>query len=165
MATDIKALDKNTQGALIAGVLGFILSLFSYYISFSTGVSDSTRDIAKKAGVNIPSDRIGFTAWESYATFGMILVLAALAVLAVRTFAPATLPKDVPWNLITLGLAGLGTFLVILRALTWPGSGNIGWSGYALFVALLALSYFAFALFKSSGEKIPEFNKGTPPAA
>ena len=155
MAADFKSLGTNEQGALITGGLATILSFFSSYVTVSAGPISA-----------------GTSAWDSYATLGILLVIAATAIVALKAFAKDTLPDGVPWNLVALAAAGLGTLLLILRAFTYSDGGlgssvdvGPGWSGWALFVLGIALTYFTFALFKASGDKIPEIKRDTPPAA
>lgn len=152
MAVDFKSLDRNTQGALGAGVLTLIFSFFSSFNTVDLG----------------PLGSGGFSAWHSYGVLAMLLIIAGTALIAAKVFAAESLPEAQPWNLVALALVGLGTILLIIRGFTWEYA-NPGWSGYVVFVTSIALTYFAFALFKESGEKVPEFNKKdtppTPPAA
>lgn len=165
MAADFKALSRNDQGALAAGALAVIFSFFGAYVTAS----------ASGAGMSFSS---GTNAWTSYATLGMLLVVVSVAVVAVKAFAAASLPAGVPWNLVALATAALGTVLLILRALTagnglggGPGLGvdvsvGPGWSGYLLFIATIALTVFTALSFRDSGEKVPEVKKNDgPPAA
>jgi hypothetical protein len=164
MAVDFKSIGKFEQGALIAGALSLILSFIDKYVQVSVD------------GGEIPglSGAVGGTnAWDSYATIGVLLVVAATAIIAVKAFARENLPDGVPWNLVAFALAALGTLLLILRAFTYSDNGlaqvsiGPGWSGWALFVTSIALSVLAFLSFKESGEKLPQANnKGgnTPPA-
>jgi len=148
MAVDFKSLGKYEQGALAAGAVAIILSFFSRYLTADLG----------------PLGTYGISAWHSYATLGMLLIVASVAVVVGKAFAGDDLPDGVPWNLVALATAGLGIVLVILRALT-ADAGDIGWSGWLLFIAGIALTVFTFLSFKESGEKVPEFNKkDTPPA-
>ncbi|KRC64010.1 hypothetical protein ASE12_04100 [Aeromicrobium sp. Root236] len=155
MATDFKSLGKFEQGALIAGGLSIILSFFGAYVRVSGG------GVSKNVS----------NAWDSYATLGILLVIVATVIIAIKAFAAENLPDGVPWNLVALAAAGLGTLLLILRAFTYSDGGftgidvGPGWSGWVLFITTIALTVFAFLLFKASGEKIPEINKkDTPPA-
>lgn len=168
MAVDFKSIGKFEQGALIAGGLSLILSFINKYVTVSV-------DGGELAGLG---GAVGGTnAWDSFATIGVLLVIAATAIVAVKVFAGENLPAGVPWNLVAFAAAALGTVLLILRAFTYGNQGisqisiGPGWSGWALFVTSIALSVFAFLSFRESGEKIPEFNKGgatqppTPPTA
>ena len=151
MAVDFKSIGKFEQGALISGGLALILSFFERYVSADLG----------------PLGTIGTNAWTSYATLGMLLIVAALVVVAVKVFAGEQLPAEVPWNLVAAAAAGLGTVLVILRALTAGEGAGVGWSGWLLFIASIALTVFTVLGFKESGEKIPEINRAggaTPPS-
>ena len=153
MAADFKALDKNVQGAIIAGGVATIVSFISSYVSVSYDLS------------------YGISAWHSYATLGILLVIASTAIIAIKAFAADSLPDGIPWNLAAFGAAALGLLLLVLRAFTIGGGGSgvsvgPGWSGYLLFVAVAALTYFTFTQFKASGDKMPEMKKkDTPPAA
>lgn len=162
MAVDFKALGKFEQGALIAGGLSFILSFFERYVRVKIDGGDLVPGLSGSFGTN---------AWTSYATLGILLVIVATAVVAVKAFAKDSLPDGVPWNLVALVAAGLGTFLLILRAFTASEGGigasvGPGWSGWLLFVTTIALTVFTALSFKESGEKLPELKKDdTPPAA
>ncbi|MCL3819015.1 hypothetical protein [Aeromicrobium wangtongii] len=157
MATDFKSIGKFEQGAMIAGAVALILSFFESYVTVSAG--------GFSAGTN---------AWDSYATLGVLLLIAATAIIAVKAFAGENLPANVPWSLIAAGAAGLGTLLLILRAFTYSDGGlgsrvdiGPGWSGWVLFIAGIALTAFAFLASKESGEKLPQGKRGghtTPPA-
>lgn len=150
MAADFKSLGKFEQGALVAGVLALILSFFSRYVSADLG----------------PLGTYGISAWHSYAVLGMLLIIVSTAVVAVKAFAGEQLPAGIPWSLVAAATAGLGTILVLLRGLTAGSGANIGWSGWLLIIAGIALTAFTVLSFRESGEKIPDFNNksgGTPP--
>ncbi|MET1037760.1 MAG: hypothetical protein ABW075_05760, partial [Aeromicrobium sp.] len=136
MAVDFKSIGKFEQGALIAGVLALILSFIESYVTVSAG--------SISAGTN---------AWDSYATLGVLLLVASTAIVAVKVFAGENLPAGAPWNLIAAIAAGVGTLLLILRAFTYSDGGlssvdvGPGWSGWALFVAGIALTVFTVLAF------------------
>jgi hypothetical protein len=156
MAVDFKSLSKNDQGALISGVLAVIFTFIGSYITVSSG-----------------SVSAGHNAWDGFGVLGSLLLIAALALVAVRIFAPDTLPAGVPWNLITLAVAAIATIILVIKGLTFSPDGlpasvdsGPGWSGWVLFVLAIVFTVFAALLFKESGEKMPEVNKkDTPPAA
>lgn len=168
MAVDFKSLNKYDQGALVAGAVAVVLSFIGSYVTASIDAGDDLPGVSYDSGTN---------AWDSFATLGMLLVILAVAVVAVKAFAAGSLPAGVPWNLVAFAAAALGTVLLVLRAFTYGdgGAGALGvdvsvgpgWSGWLLFIATIALSVFAFLSFKASGEKIPEINRkdGTPPPA
>lgn len=170
MAADFQALPRHDQGALVAGALAILLSFFGAFVTASVEGSD---DIPGLSSIDTSS---GTNAWYSFGTLGMLLIVVAVAVVAVKAFAASNLPDGVPWRLVALATAGLGTLLVVLRGLT-EGSGDIpdglgvsvdvgpGWSGWLLFVAAIALTVFTALAFRDSGEKIPELRKDDPPAA
>lgn len=163
MAADFTSLDKNDQGALISGVLAILLSFVGSYVTVSYDGPGSVALGSVSAGTN---------AWTSYATLGVLLILASTAIVAIKAFANDNLPDGIPWNLVAAATAGLGTLLLILRAL-FPGGADVaglsvgpGWSGYLLWIAAIALTVFTVLSFRSSGEKIPEMKRGggdTPP--
>jgi hypothetical protein len=154
MAVDFKSIGKFEQGALIAGVVALIVSFINKYVTASY---DGPSSISVSSGTN---------AWHSYATIGMLLIVVATVIVAVKAFAKENLPDGVPWSLLAAAAAGLGTLLVILRAVfngvpDFPGvSAGPGWSGYILFLAGIALTVFTALSFRESGEKVPEFKKG-----
>lgn len=156
---DLKTIGTFNLGALVAGVVSLILSFISSYVVASTDVPGAGNF---SAGVN---------AWDSYATLGILLVIIATVLVAVKVFAAQSLPAGVPVNLIALVAAALGTVLLILRALTYSGGFGVdvgpGWSGYLLFVSTIALTVFTALSFKSSGEQLPNRNAGghNPPPA
>jgi hypothetical protein len=149
MAVDFKSLGKFEQGALVAGGLSIILSFFSRYVSADLG----------------PLGTYGISAWHSYAVLGMLLIVASVAVVAVKAFSKESLPDGIPWSLVAVATAGFGTILIVLRGLTAGDGAGVGWSGWLLFITSIALTAFTYLLFKESGEKLPDLNKkDTPPA-
>jgi hypothetical protein len=157
---DISSINRNDLGVMIAGAVAFIASFFPFY------------------GVSIDSGVPGFSgsssvsAWHSYGTLGILLVLIGAIVIAVKTFAGNVVPANLPVGIhIVAGvLAGLGTLLLILRAFTYdsvdaPGiSAGVKWGAYVLFVAAIVETVFAFLGMREAEEK---FNfsggAGSPP--
>lgn len=170
MAADFKSLSPVDLGALGAGAVAILFSFFTAYITVSVKGGENL-------GVDVSGSN-GVSAWNSWATIGMLLILIAVAVVALKAFAADLLPAGAPWRLIALATAALGTVLIILRALT-AGNGNVsgssfgavsvsvgpGWSGWVLFIATIALTVFTALAFKDSGEKLPEVNKKSDPSA
>ena len=93
------------------------------------------------------------------ATWPWVLLLGAAALITIEALSDGTLPKVVPWRLISVCAAVLGTVLIIQRALTEgssaPGA-NVGpgWSGFLLFLAAIAVTTYAIRAFRDSEEKI-----------
>jgi hypothetical protein len=82
---DLRQLPRNDQGVLAAGVLVFIASFFPYY-----GFKLSGKVPGNVFGVSA-SDSV--TSWHSYATVGLLLVLAATMIAAVQVLAADSLPE------------------------------------------------------------------------
>lgn len=144
-------MNRTQLGALVAGALTVVLSLFPAYVTVSFDGDEE---------LGIPGISDGTNAWSSYATLGILLVIVATAIIALKQFRPQVLPATVPWNLVTAGAAGLGALLLILRALTATESISgvsvgPGWSGWLIFVTSIALTVFAVLGFRESGEKLP----------
>lgn len=157
MTIDLKSLSKVELGALVAGGVSVLVSFFGSYIR-----------VSYDGGGVVERVSAGTSAWTSYATLGVLLVIAATAVVAVRIFAASALPAAVPWNLVALAASGLGTVLLVLRALTVGGGGfgasvGPGWSGWLLFLTTIALTACTALMFKGSGEKISDLTKSTSP--
>lgn len=158
MAVDFKSLGKNDQGALVTGALAVIFTFFGSYITVSS-----------KAGTFSAS--AGHNAWDGVGVLGSLLLVVGLAVVVVRIFAAESLPAGVPWNLVTVAAAGLGTIILIIKGLTFgvdvPAiatsvakiDAGVGWSGWILFILAIAFTVFAALGFKASGEKLPTMGK------
>lgn len=152
MAVDFKSIGKFEQGALLSGGLAIILSFFGAYIRVSGGGQSQ----------NVTN------AWDGFGTFACLLLIAAVALIAVKVFAPEVLPKEIPWTLVALAVSVVATLILLLKPFTvdvptYIGEVSVGpgWSGWILFIALIAFVALTALLFKNSGEKIPEINKGT----
>src|SRR5699024_3663864 len=136
-----KQLGINEQGAMAAGIVVLILSFIPSYITVSIGPFNE--------GVN---------AWHSFATLGILLVIVATGVVAVKSFAAEYLPEGVPWNMVATPCAGLGTLLLLLRGLTVSHAG-MGWSGWVLVIAGVVMTAFAALAMKAAGEDLSQFKK------
>jgi hypothetical protein len=155
--------DRLQLAVVGAGILALLCTFLPYYGLSAPGLLD---------GGSLSAT---VTAWHSYAIVGCLLLLAATVLAAVRTFAPATLPGDLPVGpyLLTSVLAGLGTILVILRAATWrhvdlPGvSFGPRWGAYLLFLFAAAFTALAVVAMRAAGESMPRPapRQATPPAA
>jgi hypothetical protein len=137
-------LSRNEQGVLVAAVLAAVLSLFPGYIT-------------------VTFDGRGFdtayTAWTGSATVGMVLLLGGAALIVIEAFSEGTLPAVVPWHLISVAAAVLGTVLITLRALTagsdLPGAHvGPGWSGWLLIAVSICLTVFAVLSFRDSEDAL-----------
>jgi len=144
---DLKQINRGDQLLVGGGALAFIASFLPYY-----GASGNVLGHHYSASVS---------AWHSYATLGLLLIFAAAIIGALRVFAGTNLPTlPIGVNLLVLGLAGLGTLLLILRAYTLPSASGFGgsygvmWGGYVLFIAAIAETVGAVLNFRSSGEKV-----------
>src|SRR3954451_15019598 len=146
---DFRTMPRNDQGVLAAGVLAFVASFFPYY-----GAS------LNAAGVHASSST---SAWHSYATLALILVLAATVVAAVQLFSPSSLPDaPVSWNFVVLALSALGTLLLVIRSFTLD-HGDLGlgvsyglrWGAYVLMILCVVQTVFAFLRMRAAGDAMP----------
>lgn len=144
MKRDLSSLTENERGALGSGVAVLILSFLPWYI---------------RVTFDGKGDPLSTSAWTSFATIGIVFMLAAAALVVTLAISEGSLPKVVPWHLVSAVLAVLGAVLVILRALTAgtdvPGA-NVGpgFSGWLLFLASITLAIFVVRSFRESDEKI-----------
>ena len=167
MAFDFKTVGRNDQVALVAGAVAVVLTFFPAYAKASV----------KSSGFSASQSE---NAWIEWATLGTLLLIAAFVLVVLRVVVGNVLPAGLPWNLITAGVAGLGTLILVLYVFTFGGdipsglsvdvSTGPGWSGWLLLIASIVFTAFAFLGFKDSGEKLPQANKNngggtTPPPA
>ena len=158
---DLRQMPRNDLGVLVAGVLAFIASFFPYY----------GYDVKGAAGA-FTGGSASTSAWHSYATLALLLILAATIVAAVQVFAGDTLPSTpVSWNFVVVALSGLGTLLLIIRSFTLD-SGDIGplsyglrWGAYVLMIVCIVQTVFAVMRLRESGEAMPWHQSAAPPAA
>ena len=162
MATpDLREMPRNDLGVLATGVLAFIASFFPYY-----GASVSAGGFHGSASTS---------AWHSYATLALLLILVATAAAAAQVFAGQSLPElGVSWNLVVVGLSALGTVLLIIRSFTLD-HGDIGglsyglrWGAYVLMILCVVQTAFASLRMRAAGDAMPWTQGGaapSPPAA
>jgi Family of unknown function (DUF5336) len=162
-ASSFKSLPPFEQGVLVTGVLAFIVSFFPWYGFSFKGVSIN--------GSTIGGGSYTISAWHSYSTLALLLVLAATIVAAIAIFAPDTLsslPIGARW--LVAGLSVLAVLIELLRLLTLHhGDGlSIKWGGYLLALVMIANAVCAVISALSSDEVVPWQQGGTatpPPAA
>lgn len=166
---DLRSLPPFDLGILIAGVLVFIVSFFPYYGASTSG--------ATVAGQHIGGVSETVTAWHSYSTIALLLILLATAVAAVAIFAPNAVP-DFPIGLrwIAAGLSALGGLLYVIRLFTLDHKSQslfgvkvtvgVKWGGYLLLIIVLVHVVCAVVSALSSEEEVPwRQGAATPPAA
>jgi hypothetical protein len=163
MAVDINSMRRTDLGALIAGVLAFVLSLIPLIRSIDYGF-------------DIPGigDGDSINAWHGYGSLAVLLLMLATALMAVRVFAP-DLVGSVPVSLalVAAAVAALGTMLTILYVLTYDGGApgglleasgidvSPGIVGFLLILAALALTALCALAFKESGEPATRTGQGS----
>lgn len=137
-------LSTKQRGALIAGALAAVVSFFPGYIEVAfegKGFDES------------------YNAWSGSSTIGMVLLLGGVALIGIEALADGTLPDVVPWHLIAVLAAAIGTFLIILRAFTAGSSApgahvGPGWAGLLLFVAAISVTVFSVLSFFDSEDAL-----------
>ena len=156
-----REVDSNDLGVMAAGVAALVFSFLPY-----VGASYKVKGLG--------GGSVHINAWHGWAFLGLLLLLAAAAVVAARVFADVTLP-DLPvgWHVLVAAAAALGTLILLLRGLSWGGSEFSGvgasyssgmrWGGYLLVLAGIAEAAFAVLALRASGESV-SFDRGTPDA-
>lgn len=164
MSVDVSSWNIFEKIAVGAGGVIFIFSFISSFVTASVSAG----------GFSVSS---GISAWNSYATLGLLLSFAAVALVVMQTMKPAVLPDTAPWPLITAGGAALGLLLLVLRAFTYGGgvpsgvgvSVHPGWSGWLVMVAgavLVAATAIPLTSYRSRVEdKLNNLGGGSAPDA
>jgi hypothetical protein len=139
-----------------AGGLAFIDSFLPWYTASIEGQS-----LGSASG------------WHSYSWLAILLLVAAGAlVLTANAGQQINLPA--PIHLITLGLSGLATLLILLRWLTWMGDKGTSLfslhqgAGFGMILGLIlgiAASVASFLAFRASGGNFNQVRRspGAPP--
>jgi hypothetical protein len=152
-----REVNNNDLGVMAAGVAVLVFSFLPYW-----GYSVKTQGLG--------GGSFSISAWHSYATLGLLLLLVAAGIVAARVFAGVTLPQaPIGWHVIVAGLSALGALLVILRGFTIGGSdfsafgssvsSGVRWGGYLLMLAAVAQTVFAVMAMRESGESV-SFDRG-----
>jgi len=163
MSVDVSSWNIFQKIAVGAGGVLFIFSFISSYVTASVSAG----------GFSASS---GISAWNSYATLGLLLCFAAVALVVLQTMNPAVLPDTLPWPLITAGSAGLGLLLLVIRAFTYGGdytgvgvSVHPGWSGWLVMAAGAVLTAAVVIPLTSKAtmveEKLNNLGGGSGPSA
>jgi hypothetical protein len=168
---DLKQIKRNDQVILGAGILFLLLSFFApfYGVSVHAGAFGGSAS---------------WTAWHSYGFLAVLLIIIAVAIVAARVFANASLPAlPIGPNLLVVVLSGLGTLLLLLRGFTYKTGSGLGysygqkWGAWVLYILAIAVVVGAVLNLMASGEKVAwdqtAMNKGggaatggvVPPAA
>ena len=163
---DLKSLPPFDLAVLGTGLLAFIVSFFPYY-----GVSVS----GSAGGINVDSfgASTSVSAWHSYSTLALLLILAGTIVAALAIFMRGSMP-DLPIGMrwIAAGLCSLGALLYLIRLFTLPhhhvqittgisASEGVKWGGYLLLIIVLANAAAAVISALSSDEQVPWQQMGT----
>lgn len=162
-ASNVKTTDWGVMGCAAALLL---LSPITSYVTYDVSVDG---DFAGAEGLDTSG---GVSAWNSYASLGLILLLAVGVLAALRALSGISLPAiQVGWNLVLAGAAGLGALLLLLRAFTYsteagevPGFSidvGPGWSGWLVILLAIAETVFAVLAFRASGETAPWQQSGS----
>jgi ABC-type multidrug transport system permease subunit len=160
-----KGASKWDQGVLATGVLGFIASFFPWY-----GIKSVTVEGFGTVGGG------SISAWHSYSTLAVLLLLASTIIAAGVIFAKSSMPNlPVGSAWVVAGLSVLAAFLEALRMATLHhGDGlAIKWGGWVLLILMIANAVFAVLAATNSGQAAPWDNRSgdasppppAPPAA
>jgi hypothetical protein len=163
---DINKVKGNDRFIAGGAVVIFILSFFPWYTVSYKGALGGFGGFGTSGSVN---------AWNAYGwnKLAIILALVAGAIVIARLMGAldsVQLPAGI--NLITLGVSGLATAILLLRLLGSyhsAGTGPVKVSahpGFGWYLAILvsgAMTFFAFLNFKASGEQVPSMPSSAAP--
>jgi hypothetical protein len=150
-----REVNNNDLGVMAAGAAALLFSFLPYW-----GVS--YKGLGGIGG--------SISAWHGLALLGVFMIVGGAAIVALRVFGGADLPTlPVGWHVIVAALAALGSFIVLVRGLTYPHASGAGvsvgmkWGGYLLVLAGVVETVFAAMAMRESGETV-SFDRGTPDA-
>jgi hypothetical protein len=138
---ELKQINRNDQVILGAGSLFLLLSFFAPFYGY-TG----------PGGSSLSSVGDG----NSFGLIGVVLILSAVVVVAVRAIAHASLPNlPVGPNVLVASLTTLGVVVLVLRGLTYPSYHDFGfaWGSYIEFILAIVVIVFAVLNANAAGEK------------
>jgi hypothetical protein len=138
---DVKQIKRNDQVILGAGILFLLLSFFAPFYGYTGPGGSSLSSVG---------------AGNNFGLLGVVLILAAVAVVAVRALAHASLPNlPVGPDVLVASLATLGVIVLALRGLTYPSGHDVGfaWGSYILFILAIVVIVFAVLNATAAGEK------------
>lgn len=139
--TNFKALSRGSQLVLVAGPL-LLLSLFFtwQYVEVDYG----------RAGVATMS----LDGWDAWGLLLALLVMATVAIVALKNLTEVELSDDVPWPKVTLGL-GVGVLAVaVVKSLTDAGSSWVSYGFVGLAVAVSVGTYLDWAAPRKSDDPV-----------
>lgn len=157
----LRSLPPFDLGVLVTGVLAFIVSFFPYW-----GVKGSVEGISGSSSV---------TAWHSYSTVALLLILLATVIAGAAILAGASLPNSpVGLRWIAAGVSALGGLLYVIRLFTLPHHSSsfagasfdygVRWGGWLLLIVVLANVVCTAISALSSDEQVPWASRPAPPA-
>jgi hypothetical protein len=138
---NFKALSRGSQLVLVAGPL-LLLSLFFtwQYVEVDYG----------RAGVATMS----LDGWDAWGLLLALLVMATVAIVALKNLTEVELSDDVPWPKITFGL-GVGVLAVaVVKSLTDAGSSWVSYGFVGLAVAVSVGTYLDWAAPRKSDDPV-----------
>ena len=117
----LKALSRGTKIVLVAGPLLFLSLFFNWQ---TLRIDYGPAGIAKQ-----PQD-----GWDAWGLLLALLVIATVTLVVLRRLTEVELAEDVPWDVVTLGLAGAVFAIAALKNLTddystWASYGFVGLAG------------------------------------
>ena len=139
--TNFKALSRGSQLVLVAGPL-LLLSLFFtwQYVEVDYG----------RAGVATMS----LDGWDAWGLLLALLVMATVAIVALKNLTEVELSDDVPWRKITFGL-GVGVLAVaVVKSLTDAGSSWVSYGFVGLAVAVSVGTYLDWTAPRKSDDPV-----------
>jgi hypothetical protein len=165
--SELRALPPFDLGVLVTGVLIFIASFFPWYGYSTSG--------ATVGGVKLGGTSGSITAWHSYSTLGLLLLLLATIVAAVAMLAPSAAPQlPVGLRWVAAALSVLGGLLYVIRLFSLShksinvfglkASYGVRWGGWVLLVFVLANVVCCVVSALHSDEPVPWQQGGGTPA-